>query len=226
MGYKIAHALVKFLFSLFTHIKIIGRENAPISGSMIIVANHLGRLDVPLVYYFLNRQDVIVMVADKYKKNLFIHWLFNRLNGIWVDRYNADFGALRQSLSRLRKGGVLVLSPEGTRSATGALLEAKPGAAFLASKAGVPILPVALTGTEDRQVIRLISHFKRPHIVVRVGKPFNLPAVAAKDPGRDAIMGQYTDEIMCRIAGPAAGAKARFLYRSSEAAGIPGTSSG
>lgn len=200
MGYKIARAIIRLIFMLITRLEIVGAENYPRSGSLIIAANHLGRLDVPLVYYFLDRPDVILLIAEKYQKIPLARWFVDRLDGIWVDRFNADFRAMRKALARLQAGGVLVLSPEGTRSPTEKLLEAKPGAGYLAAKAGVPVLPVAVTGTEDRVVLDRLSHFRRPTIQIRVGEPFRLPAYNPKAPNRDEVLKQYTDEIMCRIA--------------------------
>jgi 1-acyl-sn-glycerol-3-phosphate acyltransferase len=120
------------------------------------------------------------------------------LNVIWVDRFNADFSAIREALSRLKKGGALVLAPEGTRSKTGALIEGRPGISYLAAKAGVPIVPVAIVGSEDKVVVSYLKRLRRAPITIRIGEPFTLPPVPVKD--REAALQQYTDEIMCRIA--------------------------
>jgi 1-acyl-sn-glycerol-3-phosphate acyltransferase len=105
---------------------------------------------------------------------------------------------LRQTLRRLKEGGILTMTPEGTRSKSGNLIEARPGGIFLAWKAGVPIVPVAITGTEDASVKARLKHFKRLHIRIVAGQVFTLPPIERKD--RDALMQQYTDEVMCRIA--------------------------
>jgi len=118
---------------------------------------------------------------------------------MFVDRYNADIHAIRETLRRLQQGQVFTITPEGTRSRSGNLIEAKPGGIYLAWKAGVPVLPVALTGTEDALVVERLKHFKRLEIKAIAGKPFTLPQ-EVKGKGRDATMQQYTDEVMCRIA--------------------------
>jgi 1-acyl-sn-glycerol-3-phosphate acyltransferase len=120
------------------------------------------------------------------------------MDAIWVDRFGADFRALREMLSRLRRGGVLVIAPEGTRSQNGALIEGRPGVSYLAAKAGVPILPVAATGTQDALVKEQLSRLHKLHITVRIGQAFMLPSIQSHD--RDAALQEYTDEIMCRIA--------------------------
>lgn len=198
MGYKIARIFIKFLVWLLVRVEIIGSENLPPSGNFILASNHTGRLDAILVYSVLDRRDIIMLVAEKYQKLALARWFVKQLDAIWIDRFNADFAALREALKRLRKGGVLVLAPEGTRSKTGKLIEARPGVSYLAAKAGVPIIPVALTGTEDSFVIHELSRLRRPRAVARAGQPFTL--LPLDDKNRDAILQKYTDEIMCRIA--------------------------
>jgi 1-acyl-sn-glycerol-3-phosphate acyltransferase len=188
---------VRLILGLIARVEIVGFENLPIGG-FVIAANHIGRLDAALAYYILNRPDIIMVVAEKYEKYAVFRWLVKLTNGMFVDRYNADIHAIRETLRRLEQGQVFTITPEGTRSKSGNLIEAKPGAIYLAWKAGVPVLPVALTGTEDEVVLERLKHFKRLDIRVVAGKPFILPPVKGKD--RDAALQQYTDEVMCRIA--------------------------
>ena len=199
MGYKIARFLITLVAHLTMRVRVIIPENLPLDNTgVIIAANHLGRLDIPLIYYILKRNDIILLVAEKYRASALVRWFVKQLDAIYIDRFNADFGALRKALNRLRKGGVMVLSPEGTRSQSGVLLEGKPGASYLAAKAGVPILPVGITGTEDRLARRYLPRLRRLPVTIRVGKPFNLPPIKGKE--REALMQAYTDEIMCQIA--------------------------
>jgi len=198
VGNKFVRFLARLIVRLVTRLKIIGLENLPDSRSYAIVSNHLGRLDPALVYVVLNRKDIIMLVAEKYREIPLVPWFVRQIDGIFVDRFNADFGAVRESLRRLRKGGVLVLAPEGTRSRTGALTRGWPGAGYLAAKAGVPILPVALVGTEDRSVAYNLRRLRRSPVIACVGESFILPPVPAEM--REAALQAYTDEIMCRIA--------------------------
>jgi 1-acyl-sn-glycerol-3-phosphate acyltransferase len=180
-------------------VKIVGFEHLPDTPGLVIACNHVGRLDAALPYYILERPDIIVIVAEKYKKYAVTRWLTRVVNGTFIDRYNADVGALRATLRRLQSGGVFAMTPEGTRSKSGNLIEAKPGGIYLAWKAGVPIVPAAVTGTEDAVVRDRLKHFKRLDIQAIAGEAFTLPPVAdGRD--RDALMQQYTDEVMCRIA--------------------------
>ncbi len=199
---KFTHTIFRFIIRLIlrliARVKVAGFEKMTETQGYVIAANHIGRLDAAMPYYLLDRPDIIVMVAEKYEKYAFTRWLTHLVNGIFIDRYNADVGALRQTLRRLQAGGILTMAPEGTRSKSGNLIEAKPGGIFLAWKAGVSILPVAVTGTEDAVVRDRLKHFRRLDIKINAGKPFTLPPAKGKD--RQALMQVYTDEVMCRIA--------------------------
>jgi 1-acyl-sn-glycerol-3-phosphate acyltransferase len=188
--------LIHFVINLIARVEVEGLENIPAQGGFAVATNHLGRLDVALLFYVMEG-DFILTIAEKYEH----HWLFgplgNAVDGIWLDRFNADIPALRKVLARMKAGGILVIAPEGTRSKTEAMAEGKPGVAYLALKAGVPIVPAGLTGTEDRLVVERLKHFKKSEIKIVVGTPFNLPPIQRKD--RDTTLKQYTDEIMCRI---------------------------
>jgi len=188
--------LIRFVIDLIARVEIQGYENIPRYGGFVIATNHLGRLDVALLFYALEG-DFILPVAEKYEH----HWLFgpigNAMGGIWLDRFNADVGSIREILARMKAGGILVIAPEGTRSKSEAMAEGKPGVAYLAMKAEVPIVPIALAGTEDRLVVDRLRHLKKSEIKIVVGPSFKLPPIKGRD--RDAALKQYTDEIMCRI---------------------------
>lgn len=190
--------LIRLLFWLIARVRVYGIEHLDLYQSYVAAGNHIGRLDPGLVFLVLDRQDIILFVAEKYRKYPPMRWLAKSLNAIWIDRYNADMRAMRQALRRLKQGGVMGIAPEGTRSPLGVLQRGKPGASYLAVKAGVPILPVAIVGCEDRVVIERLKHFRRLDIVARVGKPFKLPDLQAGN--RDEQLQEDTDEIMCHIA--------------------------
>jgi 1-acyl-sn-glycerol-3-phosphate acyltransferase len=120
------------------------------------------------------------------------------VDAVWLNRFEADFSALREILARMKKGGLMVIAPEGTRSKTEALQMGKMGAAFLAAKSGYPVLPVALTGTEDRLVLENLKRFRRSKIRAVAGDPFMVEI--PKGSGREQALREATDEIMCRLA--------------------------
>ncbi len=198
MKFTMTRALIRMLFRLITRIEVEGMENVPSSGGLIAVTNHVGRLDPGLAYVLIDRDDIIMLVAEKYRETAIFRWLTWAIDGIWVDRFNADFNAVRACLRRLKRGGMLVIAPEGTRSPTGSLIMARSGAGYLAMKSGAPILPAAVTGTEDAEVKTRIRQLRRIEIQVRFGEPFHLEPLAGAE--RDRVLEAYDDEIMCRIA--------------------------
>jgi 1-acyl-sn-glycerol-3-phosphate acyltransferase len=199
MRYSLVMFFLRAIISLIARITIYGIENLPSNTTAYVgVANHIGRLDPAFVYYFLRRKDIIMLVAEKYKEHAWSRILAESVNGIFVDRFNADLNAMREVLRRLKKGGVVVLAPEGTRSPNCSLIEGWDGASYIASKSGLPILPVGVTGSGDKEVIDRLKHLKRLNIVAHVGPVFNLPPLDNKS--RDEQLAAYTEEIMCRIA--------------------------
>src|SRR3972149_6560253 len=177
-----------------TDIERIQRTEGPI----IVVCNHLGRLDFIFTLALVNRDDLIIVVAEKYRKSALMRWVVRQLDLLFLERFEADLGTLREVLRRLQRGGFLVIAPEGTRSPTEALLEGKPGAAFLAAKTGAKVIPIGVTGTEVRLVGEAYRKFRRPKVVLKMGLPYSIPPLPKV--GRAEFLAQQTDEIMTRIA--------------------------
>ncbi len=197
MQYRTLRSLVRFFMKLIAKIEVTGIENLP-EGNVIVAANHLGRLDTAVLLCVVDREDIIMPVAEKYRDHPLYGALGRAANAVWLNRFEADYPALREILERMKQGGLMVIAPEGTRSKTEALQEGKMGVAFLAGKSGYPVMPVALTGTEDRGVVENLKHFRRSKITVHAAEPFQI--VLPKGKGREQAMRQATDEIMCRIA--------------------------
>src|SRR3989304_2331538 len=154
-----------------TDIERIQRTEGPI----IVVCNHLGRLDFIFPLALVNRDDLIIVVAEKYRRSALMRWVVRQLDLLFLERFEADLGTLREVLRRLQRGGFLVIAPEGTRSPTESLLQGKPGAAFLASKSGAAILPLGVPGTEDRLSKESLRRLRRPSIHIAVGEAFTVP---------------------------------------------------
>jgi 1-acyl-sn-glycerol-3-phosphate acyltransferase len=192
MLYWLERCVVRALFRILTRWEVIGLENVPPQGPFIVITNHLSMLDPPAVMAALPCR-VIAMAASKYIRHPF-GFLLGTANVIFVRRGEADRRALRKALAVLASGGVLGIAPEGTRSKTGALQRGKPGAAYLALRANVPLLPVVLTGTE--RVFREFLRFRRPHVRVVIGEPFHL----AVPEGAERPLQALTDQMMHRLA--------------------------
>ncbi len=190
---------ISSLMSLFTRIEVEGIERLrEIKGKAIIVSNHLGRLDGGFAFYLVRRDDMVITIAKKYREIAIYRWFGDQLDLLWLDRYEADLGTIREVLKRLAKGAILLMTPEGTRSKTEALLEGKPGVAYLASKSGANIVPLALLESEDRLVRASFKKFKRPRVKIFIGEPFSIPPLPKTD--RSKFLEEQTDIIMTRIA--------------------------
>jgi len=189
-------SVIRSVFWFLSDTSITGTENIPNEGACLLTINHLGIVDAPLVFTLFNRNDATGLVGLSHKENPFLCWLVTQMDGIWIDRENPDIQALKEARSYLKKGWLLGIAPEGTRSDTHALIEAKPGVAFLADKFDGVIIPVGITGTENS--LKKMFTFQRPKLTVSVGEPFRLAHVDRKD--REASLRRNTDEIMCRIA--------------------------
>lgn len=195
---RLLRFLIRFVLRLIARVDIHGIENLPPQGGFILAANHLGRLDSAILYYAIDREDVIMPVAEKYKRHWLFGWLVPALGGFFINRFDADLTAIREILRRMKRGGIFVIAPEGTRSRTESLQKAHSGVAFFAVKTGAPVVPIAITGTEDRLVVENLKRFRRSHIVVRAGKPIHVRLDESL--GRDAALQAAADDIMCRIA--------------------------
>lgn len=196
---RLFRILNRFVFRTMTKLTIDGVERAAqVKGSVVAVSNHLGFLDGFLIYHATWREDVIVIIAEHWREHAWSRLLARAMDAIFVDRYNADIHAVREVMRRLDRGGMLVLAPEGTRSPTGALIQARHGAAYIAMKAGLPLIPAALTGTEDKNVFACWKRLRRPEITLTLGEPFHPPPLPKK--GRDEAVVRFTEEIMLRIA--------------------------
>lgn len=192
---------VRLLFRLIARVTVVGRENLALAGPTIIAANHLGRLDALLILSlneFTSHPNLIVVVAEKYRDYAIYRWAVKVMNFLWLDRFSGDLAALREVLRRLRLDGLMVIAPEGTRSPEEALIKAKPGAAYMAAKSGATVVPVGVTGTEDRLVKQALINRQRVSITMRIGKPFVIPPLPNHD--REKFLEETSDVIMCHIA--------------------------
>ena len=174
---------------------VTGFENFPRKGPALVVINHLGDADVVLLGAYTP-----VMFEGMGKIELNEHWLAGpmmRAYGIiWVHRGRPDRKAIRAALQGLAEGRIVGLAPEGRQSVTGGLEYGSEGAAFLALKSGAPIVPIAMTGTENENINGHIKRFRRAQVTLHVGKPFFLRDQA----DRQELLRQGTRQIMESLA--------------------------
>lgn len=193
---KFLFHIIRGVLRIFARVRAEGVQSVPLQGGAMLAVNHLSRLDAPLIFIHIDRQDLTGIVANKYKSYPFIRWLVNIVNGIWIDRENPEPRAIREAIQFLHNGGMLGIAPEGTRSKEACLIEGKMGVAYLATKANVPIIPVGIWGTETG-AIKMLT-LQRPFLNIRFGTAFTLPPLNRVT--RDADLKHNSDEIMCQIA--------------------------
>lgn len=194
--YRLLRWVAIACFRLLTRLEIYGAEHIPKTGPVLVAVNHLHWLDPPIGLVVVPRQST-VFAADKWMEMPGIgHLLRFTQQAISVRRGEIDRQALREALGVLKSGGVLGISPEGTRSRTGGLQQGHTGAAYLASRTGVPILPIVVYGQEH--AFATLKRLRRPRIVVVVGAPFVLPGTPNRAKAEE--LEAYTDQIMRRLA--------------------------
>ena len=184
---------VRSLLVIVTSRDVRGLKNIPPDGDLILTCNHFSVGDPPILTGIFPRR--VVWMA---KQELFDFPIFGKLYSmggfIPVRRFEGDLRAIRRAQTALRRGHVLGMFPEGTRSG-GRLGAGEPGTALIALRTGAPILPAAIWGTEHAKLPR--DMFRRTRIHVRFGQPFRLPQAARIS--KESVAGG-TEQIMRRIA--------------------------
>jgi 1-acyl-sn-glycerol-3-phosphate acyltransferase len=183
-----------YLIGLF---KVVGIENVPRTGPVIICPNHSATLDPPMVPAFVPRGDTWNMAKSEYFKRPLSNFIFRAYHAFPVMRHTADRAALKRSFDLLKAGEILIIYPEGTRVESGLLAKPEPGAGFLAQKAGCPVLPVGLTGT--RECLPKGAHWpRRTRVTITFGKPFAV--LQKRADGTRVSHEEASDAIMLAIA--------------------------
>jgi 1-acyl-sn-glycerol-3-phosphate acyltransferase len=195
--YRFCRIIVRFLLRLCTRTTIIGLENVPRTGPVLLAPNHLCWVDIPAVAAPLPRQ---VYMMGKYENfQVPVLGALLRVFGSWpVRRHEVDRQALKNCQACLRSGNLLAIFPEGTRSRTGGLQKGWPGLALIAlQNPEVPIIPVAIWGTEHVLKKPFIPFFG-PRVYIHYGQPFKLQPIEGKRL-RDQLP-VHTERIMRAIA--------------------------
>ena len=182
------------LFAKLDHVE--GLENVPPKGPAILMINHIAFIDPIVVMHVMPRN--IVPLAKIEVFDYPVVGIFPRLwKVIPVRREEVDRRAVQQVLEVLGAGEIVLVAPEGTRAPQ--LSKAREGIAYLSSRSGAPIVPVAVEGTPGFPAVRFISPaWKTPGAVVRFGKPFRFHSHSRR-PDREQLH-QMTDEAMYILA--------------------------
>jgi len=183
--------------------KIVGRKNVPRTGPVILASNHLSFIDSVIITLFAPR-PVSFLAKDSYftgkgVKGFLSKTFFRSIGAIPVTRGvgQAAQQALDAGLGLLHEGEAFAIYPEGTRSRDGRLYRGKTGVAWLALNAGVPVVPVALSGTDKVQPIGT-KGIRPAKVTIQFGEPLDLSRHGKADSGR--ARRHATDEVMDAIA--------------------------
>jgi len=186
----------RLLTWLFLDLKVQGIEHFPRRGPALVVINHLGDADAVVMLASLPAVDGIALGKIELYDLPLLGKILDMYGMIWLHRGQPDKRAIRAALDGLAKGHILLIAPEGRESLTGGLEEGTDGAAFLAYRADVPVVAVALTGTGNAAIYGNLRRLRRSRVTVRVGKMFKLSG-QVPHPGR---IRQGTRQIMAAIA--------------------------
>ncbi len=190
---RVARAVVTGFTRALADIRISGADNAPADGPFVIAANHVSMWDAPVLLCAADR-PVIMFAAEELRQRVLMHWTLHKIwNAIYLRRGEGDLAALEQAVDILRRGGRLGLSPEGHRSRAG-LQQAFTGVAYLAHRAGVPTVPVAVYGQE--RIVESCRRLRRAPVTVEIGTPIPAPSGEATA----EVLRAHTERVMLAIA--------------------------
>jgi 1-acyl-sn-glycerol-3-phosphate acyltransferase len=190
---KFAMQIVRLI--VLTRIRVHGWGNIP-EIPYIVVLNHTSTVDTPVLLLTFPMQRWRFFAVEKWKYHPIFGPIMAWLGAIYIVRGEADRHAIRLALQAIEEGVTFGLAPEGTRSRTGQMMPAKDGAAYLASKVDVPILPVGLVNCD--QIFVNFKQLKTTEVLVNIGEPFRLPEIEGRVRSRD--LPAYTHYIMIHIA--------------------------
>lgn len=156
-----------------TRVTVSGLENYPSQGPALVVINHLGDPDAVLALAYLPEFPEVISKIEL-RDIIILRLVMDALGILWVHRGQPDRRAVSAALEAFRQERRVIIAPEGRESVTGALEPGTDGAAFLALKGNVPVVPVTITGTEFRRVENNLKKLRRTPVTLTVGQPFVL----------------------------------------------------
>ena len=188
--WRAIRGMAHLIFALILNVRVVGRQHVPKEGAFILASNHLSWVDVPLLPAYLKRKVVYMAKEEVFHSK--VGWLIRFLGAFPVKRGEADRQSLRAADQQLKAGKVFIIFPEGTRSKIHKLGKAHAGQGMIALRSGVPVVPVAIWGSEHA-----LKKF-RPRVTISVGEPMTLTPKGKKMTRED--IEDATDQVMRRIA--------------------------
>ena len=203
--YLVGQIILWWYFHLVFCMKVIGAENVPKEGPVLLCSTHLAKRD-PVLLGLSQRRQVFYMAKEELFQNRFLGGMFRMLGAFPVKRGSGGSDALEDAYALLAQNGVVGVFIEGHRSRDGKLLKPKTGAALLAYETKAPVVPVCITAGDGRQP----GMFKRT--MIRFGKPLSPQELDIKDSSSMQLR-RASRTIMSRIA--------QLREESCQALGLP-----
>ena len=191
-SYQLIRAVLYIFFKLFNRLEVIGGKNIPNTGGVIVAANHVSYLDPPVIGVALKRRPTYIA-----KEYLFrVPLIGGVVRGCCfpVKHDKPQPSVIKEAVTRLKGGGVLVLFPEGSRSTDGNFLDAKRGVGMIACISSVPIVPTLIEGTD--RALPVGAKLLRPaKIKVVFGKPLTVRGNETDKVSQEKISRKIMDSI-------------------------------
>lgn len=184
---KFVVCCVHIFCSILFRIKIEGEENVPKEGAYIMCANHNSNWDPPILVSSTKRKMYVMAKQELFKNNL-IKWFAKKCCVFPIKRGKMDIESLKFSLKILKEGDILMIFPEGTRHGMEKNGKAQNGAAFMALRAGVPVIPVGISG--DMKPFHAVK--------IHYGKPIDFSQYQTNKPEKE-VLDKVSKEIMDNI---------------------------
>ncbi|WP_088102229.1 lysophospholipid acyltransferase family protein [Halalkalibacter urbisdiaboli] len=182
--YQLGQRLCRMYLSSMFKIEVIGKENIPKDGSVLLCCNHISNLDPPLLGAYIERQIYYMAKQELFEKPI-LKGLLPKLGAFPVRRGMSDKQALRTGMNLLKDGGMIGLFPEGTRSKDGSLGKGLAGAGFFALRTNAQVIPCAIIGPYQRG--------KKVKMVY--GKPMDFDSIREQKVSADEATQLIMDEI-------------------------------
>ena len=192
--YSLVRRVVTVLVKMLGGVRIVGAENIPAGGPVILAPNHRAHVDPPFLS-LVTRRQVFFMAKEELFAVPVLKQIITGVGAFPVRRGTADRAALKHAAHLLKAGQVVLIFPEGKRSEDGALDEAEKGFALLARQTGAPVVPIAIAGTEA-VLPKGAKWPRRGSVTITIGTPFTAQKIADARDGdkRDALdaLGAHT----------------------------------
>lgn len=198
MFYRIGRFLSWFIAKFYGRLKVIGAEQVPATGGLMLAPNHTCYIDPPLVGVAVSPRPVWFMGKSELFTNPVLNWIYRKVHAFPVRRAAVDREALKIAHGLLTSGKALTVFIEGGTSDDGKLQPPSLGPAMIALRAGVPVVPIAIINA-DHLLPKHAKWFKFSHVTVVVGPPLSFPHLAGKQADREALR-EVAETVMRHIA--------------------------